>query len=90
MDDQIPEPGDLVRRYWVTNAQKRRWSALSSGGADPDAVGLVIEHVRIQDPSGGFGKWVRVLWPDSTVECHSARAAAHRLVVVSKGSKESG
>ena len=87
MNDQTPEPGDLVRRYWVTKAQKRRWSALSSDGADPDAVGLVIERVRDQDPLGGFREWVRVLWPDSSVECHSARAASHRLMVVSKGSK---
>lgn len=84
MDDQTPEPGDLVRRYWVTNAQKRRWSALSSGGMDPDAVGLVIERIRGQDP---FDGWIRVLWSDSGEECHSSRAAAHRLVVVSKGSK---
>ena len=86
MDDQIPEPGDLVRRHWVTRAQKRRWSALLSGGADPDAVGLVIERIRGQDP---FDGWVRIMWSDSTVECHSVRAAAHRLVVVSKGDKES-
>jgi len=78
--DSEVQPGDLVRRRWVTRAQKKRWSKLKGDqtGEDPDSIGLVLD-ATVNEANGA--RWARVLWASGR---ETAWNMSH-LTVVSKG-----
>ena len=62
------QPGDLVKRRWITRSQKRRWVSLhkSRGKArSGDECGLVT-HVKLQDQT----YLCDVLWSNGEKEHH--------------------
>lgn len=74
------QPGDLVRRRWVTRAQKERWTKLKGdqAGEDPDSTGLVLDTI-VNEANGA--RWALVLWASGQ---ETAWNMSH-LTVVSKG-----